>query len=262
MEQLRGRLRREPLAREAAAAARPTPRGSRPTSRTSASSALEVVLAGLDRDQQRVERGDVDPDRVVARLERLHERRARAGERVEHATAGTHVPRRAAPRRAAARTCRGTGAAGGRASSARAPAARAPTRRARGRARRRAGSASGPRLGIRRREVADPREVVLSSRPRASTSSGSSGSSSATAPLPSGPRRADGHERRRLVRRLAGGRLRRREPESPLDPPPEPPPAHSASSGCPCAASSACSRRIRSSIGGCVEKSADMPVPA
>ena len=36
--------------------------------------------------------GDVDAGRVVAGLERLHERRARARERIEHATAGGNVP--------------------------------------------------------------------------------------------------------------------------------------------------------------------------
>ena len=54
---------------------------------------LEIVLAGLDRDQERVESGDVDTDGVVARLEGLHERRPRAGEGVEHATARAHVSR-------------------------------------------------------------------------------------------------------------------------------------------------------------------------
>ena len=44
-----------------------------------------VVLARLDPHQQAVERGDVDADRVEPALERLHERRPGAGERVEHA---------------------------------------------------------------------------------------------------------------------------------------------------------------------------------
>ena len=50
-----------------------------------------VVRTGLDAHQQAVERGDVDARRVEARLERLDERRARAGERIEHATARGHV---------------------------------------------------------------------------------------------------------------------------------------------------------------------------
>ncbi len=50
----------------------------------------QVVARGLHAHEQRVERGDVHPGRVVARLERLHERRARAGERVEHAPAARH----------------------------------------------------------------------------------------------------------------------------------------------------------------------------
>ena len=51
----------------------------------------EVVALGLDPHQQRVKRRDVDAGRVVAALERLHERRPRAGERVEHAAAGRDV---------------------------------------------------------------------------------------------------------------------------------------------------------------------------
>ena len=42
------------------------------------------MIPRLDRDEERVERRDVDPDGVVAGLERLHQRRSRAGERVEH----------------------------------------------------------------------------------------------------------------------------------------------------------------------------------
>ena len=53
---------------------------------------LEVVRARLDAGQQRVEAGDVDTGGVVPGLERLHERRARACERVEHAAAGGNVP--------------------------------------------------------------------------------------------------------------------------------------------------------------------------
>jgi hypothetical protein len=51
----------------------------------------EVVALGLDPHQQRVERCDVDAGRVVAALERLHERRPRARERVEHTAARRHV---------------------------------------------------------------------------------------------------------------------------------------------------------------------------
>ena len=91
MQQLGGGLRREPLGDEAASAARSTPPGAFPTSRTSASSDCEIVLARLDRDEERVERCDIDADGVVAGLERLDERRPRAGERVEHPTTGTHV---------------------------------------------------------------------------------------------------------------------------------------------------------------------------
>ena len=53
---------------------------------------LEVVRARLDAGQQRVESGDVDTGRVVPGLERLHERRARACEGIEHASTGGNVP--------------------------------------------------------------------------------------------------------------------------------------------------------------------------
>ena len=46
-----------------------------------------VVAPRLHAHQQAVERGDVDAGRVEAALERLDERRPRAGERVEHAAA-------------------------------------------------------------------------------------------------------------------------------------------------------------------------------
>ena len=49
------------------------------------------MRARLDAHQQAVERGDVDAGRVEPRLERLNERRARARERVEHATTRGHV---------------------------------------------------------------------------------------------------------------------------------------------------------------------------
>ena len=53
---------------------------------------LEVVRARLDAGEQRVEACDVDAGRVVSGLERLHERRARAREGIEHAPAGGNVP--------------------------------------------------------------------------------------------------------------------------------------------------------------------------
>ena len=53
---------------------------------------LEVVRARLDAGQKRVESGDVDTGRVVPGLERLHERRARACEGVEHASPDGNVP--------------------------------------------------------------------------------------------------------------------------------------------------------------------------
>jgi hypothetical protein len=52
----------------------------------------QIALAGLYAHQQAVERRDVDPDRVEAAFERLHERRARPGERVEDATVDGNVP--------------------------------------------------------------------------------------------------------------------------------------------------------------------------
>ncbi len=52
---------------------------------------VDVVAAGLHAHQQAVEAGDVDPGRVQARLERLDERRPRAGERVEHVPAAGDV---------------------------------------------------------------------------------------------------------------------------------------------------------------------------
>ena len=48
-----------------------------------AADGVEVVAAGLDPHQQAVEARDVDPRRVPSRFERLDERRARSGERVD-----------------------------------------------------------------------------------------------------------------------------------------------------------------------------------
>ena len=52
----------------------------------------EVVALRLDLHEQAVERRDVDTDRVTAALERLHERRPRPGERIEHPPARGNVP--------------------------------------------------------------------------------------------------------------------------------------------------------------------------
>ena len=57
-----------------------------------ASERVEVVRPRLHAGEQRVEAGDVDAGGVVARLECLHERRARAGERIEHPASGGNVP--------------------------------------------------------------------------------------------------------------------------------------------------------------------------
>ena len=51
----------------------------------------QVVSRCLDAHQQAVERRKVDPRRLPPALQRLHERRARAGERVEHTSARRHV---------------------------------------------------------------------------------------------------------------------------------------------------------------------------
>ena len=90
VQQLGRGLRREPLGHEPG---RPLGRRSQPLPDVAhiRVERLEVVLPRLDRDEERVERRDVDPDGVVAGLERLHERRSRAGERVEHAAARAHV---------------------------------------------------------------------------------------------------------------------------------------------------------------------------
>ena len=50
-----------------------------------------VVRRRLDAHQQAVERRDVDTSRVEPTLERLHERRPRARERIEHAAPLRHV---------------------------------------------------------------------------------------------------------------------------------------------------------------------------
>ncbi len=52
----------------------------------------QVVAARLDLHQQAVERGDVETGRSEATLERLNERRARAGERVEYPTSRRDMP--------------------------------------------------------------------------------------------------------------------------------------------------------------------------
>src|SRR5262249_26600965 len=52
-----------------------------------------VVVARLHVHQQAVESCDVDTRRVEPALERLHERRARADERVENVLTWTEVPR-------------------------------------------------------------------------------------------------------------------------------------------------------------------------
>jgi hypothetical protein len=52
---------------------------------------LDVVRARLHPHQQRVEARDVHTGGIVARLERLHEGRPRAGKRIEDATAGWNV---------------------------------------------------------------------------------------------------------------------------------------------------------------------------
>ena len=107
----------------------------------------------LDAHQQAVERRDVDADRVEAALERLDERRPRAGERIEHAPARAGRDGGRAPRRAAGCTCRDTDAGGGRASCARRSRQVAlRPRRGRGRALRRSAPASTPtRAGSRTR---------------------------------------------------------------------------------------------------------------
>ncbi len=90
VQELGGGLGREPLAR---VAARPQGRAAEP--RPSVGHLLleqrEVVRPRLHAHEQSVEGSDVDPDRVVARFERLHERRARAGEGIEDAPSRSHV---------------------------------------------------------------------------------------------------------------------------------------------------------------------------
>ena len=91
LEELRRRSWRVPLADEAA---RPALRVRAPRQRVSKLllQKEQVVARGLHAHEQAVERGDVDADRVVPRLERLHERRARAREGVQHTSASAHVP--------------------------------------------------------------------------------------------------------------------------------------------------------------------------
>jgi hypothetical protein len=52
----------------------------------------QVVPTGLDLYEQAVEGGDVDPDGVIAALERLDEGRPRPGKGIEHPAARGHVP--------------------------------------------------------------------------------------------------------------------------------------------------------------------------
>ena len=90
MEELRGCVRREPLADEAGRPFR-RPAATRQRAAHVGFEPERVVLGGLHAHQQAVERRDVDADSVVARLEALHERRPGAGERVEHAPTRLHV---------------------------------------------------------------------------------------------------------------------------------------------------------------------------
>ena len=57
-----------------------------------ASQRIEVVGTRLHPREQRVEAGDIDPGGVVTRFERLHQRRAGAGERIEHPAALRDMP--------------------------------------------------------------------------------------------------------------------------------------------------------------------------
>ena len=92
-QQLFARVRREPAADVRRRAGRVALSPLEPRERI-AQVVLEterVVAARLDPHQQAVERRDVDADRIVTGLERLHQRRARACERVEHASADGDV---------------------------------------------------------------------------------------------------------------------------------------------------------------------------
>ena len=53
---------------------------------------LDVVARGLDAHEQAVEGGQLGTGRVQPRLERLHERRPRSGERIEHVPADGEIP--------------------------------------------------------------------------------------------------------------------------------------------------------------------------
>ena len=97
VEQLLGRRRGVPGAHVArrltrVAAARLERLGLRVGPEQVAPQRVEVVGARLDAHEQRVEAGDVHARRVVARLERLHERRPGACERIEHTATRGHVP--------------------------------------------------------------------------------------------------------------------------------------------------------------------------
>src|SRR5207244_652843 len=83
-----GRLRREPAAHVRTRPLRRTPRLEAVEAPARVAELVlereQVVLPRLDVDEEAVERGDVDAGRVEAGLERLHERRPRPGERIEH----------------------------------------------------------------------------------------------------------------------------------------------------------------------------------
>ena len=90
VEELGGRPRSEPLARRTRVHGRATARAARELAHVGLEPE-EVVAPRLHAHEQAVEGSDVDTDGVVVRLEALHERRAGAGERIEHATSGRDV---------------------------------------------------------------------------------------------------------------------------------------------------------------------------
>ena len=148
------------------AAARERP--SRPcASRSSSSSVARSYGRVFTRISSALNAATSTPDGVVARLERLHERRSRAREGIEHTAARRNVPLEQRLDELWDELAEIRDGADGRASSARAPAAPAPTRRARGRCPGRAPPASPPRGDLRR----DGRGSYARSRPRASSCS-------------------------------------------------------------------------------------------